>query len=82
MGENDSMRAVAVAANGDVWLVGDGALLVAKIWAVGPEGVATHTRDGRTFKPAQTAANLDHLVATSSGALIGAGEYGSIVVHP
>ncbi len=64
----DGLHAVAVLPSGEVW-------------AVGPEGVATHSSDGRTFKGAQTAADLDSLIALPSGALVGAGRLGAIVQH-
>jgi hypothetical protein len=153
MGEHDTMYDVEVAANGDVWIAGAGALLVAKaggakltriakhehdeyrgisirapndiwfatnaneigsagsllhyngkalerfdhltanflsavvalpdgaIWAVGLGGVATHSADGKTFKPAQLGAQvtLDHLLAHPSGALLAGGSFGAIV---
>jgi hypothetical protein len=64
----DGLHAVAVLPSGEVW-------------AVGPEGVATHSSDGRTFKGAQAAADLDALIALTSGTLVGAGRLGAIVQH-
>ncbi|HEY5920764.1 MAG TPA: hypothetical protein VIV11_03795, partial [Kofleriaceae bacterium] len=51
------------------------------VWAVGLGGVAAHSTDGKTFKPAQlgTHATLDHLLAHPSGALVAAGRYGAIL---
>jgi hypothetical protein len=62
----DALHAVAVLPSGEVW-------------AVGPEGVATHASDGHTFAGAQTSADLDELIALPSGALVGGGRLGAIV---
>jgi hypothetical protein len=51
------------------------------IWAVGLGGVATHSKDGKTFKPAQlgTQVTFDHLIAHPSGALLAGGDFGAIL---
>lgn len=62
----DGLHAVAVTPSGE-------------IWAVGPEGVATHSTDGHTFKGAHTGADLDALTVLPSGGLVGVGRLGAIV---
>ena len=64
----DGLHGVAVLPSGEVW-------------AVGPEGVATHSTDGHTFKGARTDADLDSLTALASGALVGGGRVGAIVLR-
>jgi hypothetical protein len=51
------------------------------VWAVGLGGVATHSKDGKTFKPAELGAHstLDHLIVHPSGALLAAGQFGAIL---
>src|SRR3569623_105948 len=62
----DGLHAVAVTPGGE-------------LWAVGLEGVATHSTDGHTFKGAHPGAALDALAALPSGGLLGVGRLGAVV---